>query len=184
MKTLSLIALAALALAGCAANDYKQYLDAQTNLAKAGTKPLLVLEAQPGQSITGLKRLEVNAPSQAGMATLAPPKSEWAGVVRDVGVAAIGGYVGVATTGLIVGGVKHLGDNIERSGTAGYPYVQAPQPNMSIGGSGVIGTGSYSSNALSGTGAIGGNYTPTTMTTDNHTVTPAPVVVTPVVGAP
>lgn len=167
MKATMLVGLAAvLALAGCAGGDYKQYLDAQQAMA-AKARPLLVIEAQPGQTITGLSRLDVNAPSQAGVATLAPPRSEVAGVVRDVSIAAIGAYTGVAMTRAVVGGVQSLGDNIERSGTAGYPYVQAP--------------GAVTTNTASGGSVAGGGSITSTTSTDNHTTTPAPVVVTPVV---
>lgn len=166
MKRNALIVLAGCMalMAGCAGADYQKYLEAQTELIKAGQKPILVIKAQPGQQISGLESIEVNAPSSggAGVANLQPPRNEWAGIVRDVGVAAIGGYAGVATTGLIVGGVKSLGDNIERSGTAGYSHVQAP------------GAVSTTTNTLSGTGAIGGGYTATTTTTnttDSHAVT-------------
>lgn len=165
-------------MAGCAGADYQKYLEAQTEIIKAGQKPILVIKAQPGQQISGLESIEVNAPASggAGVANLQPPRNEWAAIVRDVGVAAIGGYSGVATTGLIVGGVKSLGDNIERSGTAGYSHVQAP------------GAVSTTTNTLSGTGAIGGGYTATTTTTnttDSHALTGSnnpvtnPVVATP-----
>lgn len=170
MKAKLLMAVVAITtLAGCASGgDYKQYLEAQQAMA-AKARPLLVIEAQPGQTITGLSRLEVNAPAQSGVSALAPPRSEVAGVVRDIGVAAIGAYTGVAMTRAVVGGVQSLGDNIERSGTAGYPYVQAP---------GAVTTNTASGGSVAG----GGSITNTTSTsTDNHTTTPAPVVVTPVV---
>lgn len=181
MKRTLLIALAGSVafMAGCAGADYQKYLEAQTELIKAGQKPILVIKAQPGQQISGLDSIEVNAPSGGpGVASLQPPRSEWAGVVRDVGVAALGAASGVATTGLIVGGVKSLGNNIEHGSTAGYPHVQAP------------GAVSTTTNTVSGTGAIGGGYTTTTTsttstTTDNHAITGSnnpvthPVVATP-----
>lgn len=190
MKQLALIILAGCTafLAGCAGADYQRYLEAQTELIKAGQKPILVIKAQPGQQISGLESIEVNAPPSggAGVANLQPPRNEWANIVRDIGVSAIGGYSGVATTGLIVGGVKSLGDNIERSGTAGYSHIQAP---------GSVST-STTTNTVSGTGAIGGGYiatpsttttsaTTTTNTTDSHAVNGSNNPVTnPVVAAP
>ena len=180
MKRTLLIALAGCAafMTGCAGADYQRYLEAQTELIKAGQKPILIITALPGQQISGLASIEVNAPSSggAGVANLQPPRSEWAGVVRDIGVTALGAASGVATTGLIVGGVKSLGNNIERGSTAGYEHVQAP------------GAVSTTTNTVSGTGAIGGGYTATTTSTsatDSHAVSSSNNPVTnPVVAAP
>lgn len=61
------------------------------------------------------------------------------------------------------------------SGVIGSGFYSAPTTTVTtLSGSGVLGSGSYtgpvSTTTLSGTGAIGGNYTPTTTTTDNHSV--------------
>lgn len=37
----------------------------------------------------------------------------------------------------------NMGGQIQAAGTAGYPYVQAPQANVNLSGTGVIGQGSY-----------------------------------------
>jgi len=99
-------ALAALALAGCAADkDYFAYLQAQTEANRqhaAEAKPLLKIEAMEGQQITGLKSIEVNAPSQAATIQQSRP-NEWAGVATTL-ISATG-----AVVGLHVGGQAAIG---------------------------------------------------------------------------
>lgn len=70
------------------------------------------------------------------------------------------------------GAFTSMGGSIERAGTAGYPFVQVPQPNVTntISGNGVIGSGSYigpvttttTRTCNGGTGAAGGNGAGTT----------------------
>lgn len=64
------------------------------------------------------------------------------------------------------GAFTSMGQSIAQAGTAGYPYVQAPQANVTttLSGTGVIGSGSFSApittttnrNCSGGTGASGG----------------------------
>lgn len=164
-------------LSGCAGGeDYVRYLEAQERIAAAREqKPLLVLEAQPGQQITGLKRLEINAPPGVGQGVAAlapPPRSEWAGVVSQ-GLGIVGAVGGVIAGGRAAEGLARA---VGSAATAGYSHVQAP---------GAVST-STTTQTLSGTGALGGDYThtptatTTTTTTDAVTVVP-PVTVVPVV---
>lgn len=177
--TLSFMAtLVILLTAACSTtSDYKSYIQAQTDAnrqAMEGQKPLVELIAQPGQQITGLAALRVYTPVPTPVIQQARP-NEWAGVlVQTIGVA--GTVLGIREAGKAAIG---LADSVGRTGTSGYPYVQAPQASQTISGSGVIGTGSYAttntatstSQTLSGTGALNGNYTPTTTTTPTTNTT-------------
>lgn len=87
-----------------------------------------------------------------------------------------------------------MGSSIGAAGVAGNTaltnvagLIQAPAANITttLSGTGTMGAGSYTTNAnpiLSGTGTLGsGAYsTVDTHATDNHTITPTPVVITPV----
>lgn len=179
MKTIICAALALL-LTACGGNDYAKYLDAQAEFARTNPpRPLIVLEAHEGQQISGLKRLEVNAPAgvgQGGASIAPPPRNEWVGLASQA--LGIVGTVG----GVVAGGraAEGLARAVGEAATAGYAHIQAPAANVTtttttLSGTGVLGAGSYSApvttTTLSGTGAIGGNYTPTTTTTtDNHSV--------------
>ncbi len=175
MRKLTMVAAVAL-LAGCAGGgDYTRYLEAQERIsAQQQARPLLVMEAHEGQQITGLKRLEVNAPPGVGQgaASLAPPpRSEWAAVLSQ-GLGVVGTVGGVLAGGRAAEGLARA---VGSASTAGYSHIQAPAANVST----------TTTQTLSGTGALGGNYTHTptttsTTTTDAVTVTP-PVVITPVV---
>jgi hypothetical protein len=49
--------------------------------------------------------------------------------------------------------------------------IQAPQPNITLSGTGVIGNGTYTQTTMSGTGVLGtGTYTTDNRPTDNHSV--------------
>lgn len=72
-----------------------------------------------------------------------------AGYNRDTQLATVNGFVNLGTAGI---------NGTRDAGIAGYPYVQAPGAT-SIGGNGVIGSGSYAGPVLSGTGVQGsGSY--------------------------
>lgn len=84
---------------------------------------------------------------------------------RDVGIAQVNANRDTAIASY--GAFTAMGGSIERAGTAGYPYVQAPQPNITntLSGTGVLGSGSYvgpvttttTTSCNGGTGATGGN---------------------------
>jgi hypothetical protein len=170
------IMLLALTLAGCAGSgDYAKYVDAQAQLARENQKPLLILEAQDGQPIAGLKRLEVNAPGGNPGSVIAAPRNEWAGVIQS-GLGVLGTVGGVVAGGMAA---KGLATAVGNAATAGYSHVQAP------GASTVTTTTNTASN---GSVAGGGSVAPvtstttattTTTTTDNHSQTAPPTVVQP-----
>lgn len=70
------------------------------------------------------------------------------------------------------GAFTAMGSSIASAGTAGYPYIQAPQANMTLSGTGVLGSGSYvgpvttttttTRTCSGGSGASGGNGAGTT----------------------
>lgn len=168
-----------LLLAGCASPDYAKYVEAQQEYLRANpSKPLLVIEAHDGQAITGLKRLEINAPSQQGAAQIATPQPNPALQIVGQALGIIGTVGGVIAGGKAAQGLARA---VGESATVGYSHVQAPavvvpQANVTttstLSGTGVMGSGLYSApvTTLSGTGAIGGNYTHTPTSTDNHSI--------------
>jgi len=117
-----------IALAGCASNDYAQYLTAQSEANRASQdlqKPIVRLTAHPGMPITGLASLEVFAPQQLPVIQQARA-NEWAGVLGQ-GLSILG------TVGsLYVGGKATLGvaNAMAGASTAGYRYIQAPAANV------------------------------------------------------
>jgi hypothetical protein len=184
MKT-TVVFLSALALVGCASGDYRQYVAAQNAAvaqAYANQRPLFKLTAQPGQAITGVASIEVNLPVQAPTLQQARP-NEWAGVLGS----------GINVAGAVLG-IKYAGDAATNLATAvggaanhGYQYVQAPQPNQTVGtgfignlysdgNSGVIGSGVKSD----------ATHTPTVVEQAPPIVVtqPPPLVVDPVVVDP
>jgi hypothetical protein len=73
---------------------------------------------------------------------------------RDVQTATSAAFVSVAGTGF-------------KAATDIAGKIQAPQPNITLSGTGVIGNGTYTQTTMSGTGVLGtGTYT----TTDTHAV--------------
>lgn len=170
-----------LAVTGCSSNpidsdpNYKLYLQSISALANAeankANEPLLLIEAQPGQDIKfqGVKTLRVYAPQQSNGANYAglgsirpysPPRSQVLDVV-DKALSTVGVPLALAYSNKLT--IREVG----AAATAGYRYVQAPQANQTISGSGVIGNGSYTNetNTLSGTGVVGaGTYTTETLT--------------------
>ena len=83
----ALVLLLPAVLAGCATSeDYRAYLAAQegANLrAYAERKPLVEIEAVPGQQITGLKAMRVYLPEQPQKVEQMRP-SEWAGIYSTI----------------------------------------------------------------------------------------------------
>lgn len=184
-------------LAGCATTDldknYEKYLDTQAKLASKPQQPLLRIKAQPGATVqmSGVDEFVVYAPETNTAATqvqqYAAPRNDTAEVIK-----AAFGVVGTVGSIYAVGNAtKNLATAVGSSANHGYQYIQAPQANQTISGSGVIGSGTFNTTAttstLSGTGVLGsgallsgtgstgaGNYTSTPSTTT--TTNPAPAV--------
>jgi hypothetical protein len=163
--------------------NYAMFVTAQKDIAlNKPQTPLFRIKAQPGQQIKmdGVDELVVFAPESNQQKSVVQqyvaPRSEAAEVAKAAlnVIGSVGGVIAVgnATTNL----AKAVGS----ASNHGYQYVQAPQANMSIGGDGVIGDGSFTStsNSLTGTGAVGGAYTDshnvstTTTTTTSDLITP------------
>jgi hypothetical protein len=168
-------------LAGCASADYEAYLAAQTAAireAQAAQKPLFELESEPGQVITGLRAVRVYMPVQAPVLQQSRP-SEWAGVLGQ----------GLAIGGTVLG-IKYAGEaaaNLARevggAASAGYPYIQAPQANQSVG-AGILGAGIYTGelHGVLGSGSrTDSTHAPTVVTQPPPLVVeqPPPVIVPP-----
>lgn len=70
--------------------------------------------------------------------------------------------------------VSGLGNNIASAGVAGYPFVQAPQPNQTFSGTGVWGSGTYSPTSNSWSNSYNRNCTGgSTQSNTTGTVGPA-----------
>jgi hypothetical protein len=113
------------------------YLVAKALKGIGGAQPAQVVQVQQPQSLFGLawqSALQVADVLVRGYGIKA---------TRDVGIVQSNNQA--ATTIASYGAFGQMGSSIERAGTAGYPYVQAPQPNITntLSGTGVLGSGSY-----------------------------------------
>lgn len=122
MRRVAMVMLSVLAfsLAGCAADgDMQAYLKAQLD-ALDRQKPLVMLEAQPGQTmeLKGVKSLVVYAPN-GGVGQIRPLESQWAPVWREaLRVAGVVGgiyYGGQALSNLAEAMGKNAGTHISGS---------------------------------------------------------------------
>ena len=203
MKFYLSILISMVFLGGCASTEldknYAKYLDTQAAMANRPQQPLLRIKAQPGATVqmSGVDEFVVYAPEAnqptAAVQQYVTPRNDTTEVIKSAF-----GVVGTVGSIVAVGqATKGLANAVGSSANHGYQYVQSPQPNQTISGSGVIGSGTYntttststlggsgvigSGSLLSGTGSTGaGNFTSTpttttstttTTTTDNHTVT-------------
>jgi len=133
---------------------------------KASGRPIFQLKGIAGQSISmsGVSEISVYAPANGGNENLAAvqpyvaPKNQFVEGIRAAGEV-VAPWTGVAS--LWVGGkaLTNLTNSVGGAAGQGYQYVQAPAANMTIGGHGVIGSGSFTESTLSGTGTMGaGDY--------------------------
>jgi hypothetical protein len=171
-----LLAVLTISLAGCNTvpdkidPNYAVYVTSAKEVAVAeaakAKEPLFRLKGVAGQTIKleGVEELTIFMPETNGgrsaitFAPYVPPKNEAVEMVKAIGgiITPIGAILatGKATTDLATA--------VGNSANHGYQYVQAPQPNQTISGTGVIGSGSMTQNTVSGTGVIGDG----TMTTN------------------
>ena len=189
MKAIALIIPAL--LTGCATSeDYRMYLAAQENAnvrAYAERKPLVEIEAVPGQQITGLKAMRVYLPEQPQKIEQMRP-SEWAGIAGQA-LSIVGMWGGIYYSGK---NAVDIANAVGSSATRGYGFVQppaTPQANVTTTTIDNTSTRSFStssssadtSTVLSGRGVIGnGIYSTIDQTATPTVVTqPPPVIVTP-----
>lgn len=198
---------AMLLLTGCASTaidpNYAMFVSAQKEIElNRKDQPLVRIKAQKGASIKfeGVEEFVVYAPTDASATKSSinqyvTPRND----VAEVAKAALG-IVGTVGSIVAVGkATSNLASEVGKASNAGYKYIQSPQPNMTIGGDGTIGSGAftkmdtstgtlgsgtYGTNALSGTGAIGGAYSPSTPSTTTTTTTDNSIVNQPPVAAP
>jgi hypothetical protein len=79
------------------------------------------------------------------------------------------GMSSIATSGFTAIGNTATAGFTSNTAIAG--KIQAPQPNITLSGTGVIGNGTYTQTTMSGTGVLGtGTYTTDNRPTDNHAV--------------
>lgn len=177
MKTLlaSIFALSMILLTGCASTkpdaNYAAYLAAQqaTEASKA-QRPLFILEGIEGQQIElkGIKKLAVYMPDTGTSSVAAPPQPArpwYAEVIATV----VNGAVAYKTGQTMWNTVGALGSSIERAGTHGYQFVQAPgavttttTTNTSTVTTNTTNSNNTTRNCAGGNGASGGTATGTT----------------------
>ena len=183
----ALVLLLPVILAGCATSeDYRAYLAAQegANLrAYAERKPLVEIEAVPGQQITGLKAMRVYLPEQPQKIEQARP-SEWAGIAGQA-LSIVGMWGGIYYSGK---NAVDIANAVGGAATKGYQFVQpptVPQANVTTTSTSIstnsTRTETDTNTVLSGRGVIGnGTYSTLDQTATPTVVTqPPPVFVTP-----
>jgi hypothetical protein len=88
---------------------------------------------------------------------------------RDIQTATSAAFVSVAGTGFKA--TTDIANTGFGAATTIAGKIQAPQPNITLSGTGVIGNGTYTQTTMSGTGVLGtGTYTTDNRPTDNHSV--------------
>ena len=178
MKTILTLVFFALALTGCASNDYAQYSKAQTDIATARHaadaeryKAFAAIAGQ-GDATAKVAAVMAMAMGSSGQGTGAPMAAPQASQVLQ--------WASILVPGLTqVAGMRyqHL-SNVTQSNNATALGISTNGTFASMAGH-IQAPGSVTTNTLSGTGTLGsGAYS----TQDRHDLTtPAPVVVTPVV---
>lgn len=130
---------AVLALTGCASSgEYRDYLTAQhavNELSVKEQKPLVRIEAQPGQQITGLAKIEVYAPQAVATVQQSRP-NEWAGVANTaLGITGtalgikLGGDAAIGLAGAVGKGANH-GYQFVNPTPVVAPEVQVVRPEV------------------------------------------------------
>lgn len=190
MKLIATI-LTALALTGCATNQYEAYTAATTAQAVAASNAqaerykALGRLADSGSDVARVAAVMALAGHSTGTATqaapIAAPRSpgdtalQWAGILAPT-----------VTQAYMIGQNVKLGmrqsDNATALGISTNStfanvasQIQAPAPNMTLSGTGVLGSGSYTIGANSGTNSGNSGRLAGTSITDN---TSTPTVVT------
>lgn len=213
----------ALALTGCATQDYQLYARTQADIATAQSKAdiaryqALADIAKQGDTaakIAAVMTLQNSGPQTHQQQHINPPKSpadiafQWAslivptastlmsnvytvrsqtnlGITQSNNATALGvaqsnnatitatntanAFAAVANT--TATGMTSIATAGFASNTAIAGKIQAPQPNITLSGTGVIGNGTYTQTTMSGTGVLGtGTYTTDNRPTDNHAV--------------
>jgi hypothetical protein len=186
-----LTALATLALTGCATNQYEAYTAATTAQAVATANAqaerykALARLADSGSDVARVAAVMALAGHSAGTTTqagpIAAPRSpgdtalQWASILAPTITQAymIGQNVKLGMRQSDNSTTLGISTNSTFASVAG--QIQAPAPNMTLSGTGVLGSGSYSIGANSGTNSGNSGRLAGTSITDN---TATPTVVT------
>lgn len=166
------IALGAVTLSACGSKgldpNHAYFVQAQKEIAMKQMeqdRPIIRMKAKAGETITlqGVEEFSVYAQGGGGgnagqgvqLRQYQPPRSQGL-ELANTALRAVGQAVPILAAGHAA---TSLADAVGKAANHGYQYIQAPQPNMTIGGNGVIGDGSFTSNDLGGSGVIGdGTY--------------------------
>jgi hypothetical protein len=208
MKRIALIA--AVALTGCATQDYQLYAKAQADIATAQSKAdiaryqALADIAKQGDTaakIAAVMTLQNNGPQTKQPQQVNAPRSpadiafQWASLIVPTASTLVSNVytvrsqtnlgitqsnnataLGVAQSTNAMTTATNTANAFVATATAGFNAntaiagkIQAPQPNITLSGTGVIGNGTYTQTTMSGTGVLGtGTYTTDNRPTDNH----------------
>ena len=154
-----------LLLTGCASTkEYASYLAAQQAMAVQQAEAAKARYAaiargmETGGDVAKAVGMMALTMSQTTMPSVAPPPEsdalKWASILVPSATNLGMGYltyragmvnsnnqrdVAIATNAAFAS----MGASIATAGTAGYPFVQAPQPNLTLSGTGVLGSGTY-----------------------------------------
>jgi hypothetical protein len=172
MKSLIAV-LAVLSLAGCAATPYAEYAKIHAAYATAQAAKYTAIGAVGVSGDTTAKvaaMFALQGAGQQGAPNIAAPKStadsvrEWAGILVPGLLQFSGQYYNTRLGMQQSDNATLLGTSTNETflGMAG--QIQAPAANLTIGGSGVIGAGSYSTDNH----AIDGSYNPAPVDNSNQ----------------
>lgn len=180
MKIITIILLA-IALTGCATNDYERYALMQESIAASESRARIAEAKVAEAAVTtggdivkavGLLRFGANGQAKSAV-VLQPPRSfsetvfQWAGLLVPSIVQGYGIHANMRTNMNASDNATALGISTNNAFVGMAGQIQSPAAsittNTSIGGNGVIGSGSYEANpiatTLSGTGVLGsGTY--------------------------
>lgn len=210
MKSIALIA--AVALTGCATQDYKLYAESQIAIAQAKASAdiakyqALSKIAESGDAtskVAAVLSLQMNGAAPQQQQQINAPRSfgdhafQWASLLipttstlmsniytvksqTNLGITQSNNAtaLGVAQSNNATATATNTANAFVATATAGFTSntaiagkIQAPQPNITLSGTGVIGNGTYTQTTMSGTGVLGtGTYTTDNRPTDNHAV--------------
>lgn len=171
------LVLLALLLAGCATSERREADQIEAiRLHYANQRPLVRIEALPGQTITGLASIEINAPSAAPILPPEQPHPVWQTInsllpfIATIGVAnAVGrASIGVANS---VGAVRGS-SNVTTTNTSTVGATTTTNTSTTAGATtnttSTV-TGSY--NPSTNTSTTSGSYNPVTTSNSNNPAT-------------
>jgi hypothetical protein len=185
MKTITLAVLATFALVGCASTDYKHYKEIQVEIAKAEAARYSAMAriAESGDSTTKVAAMFALQGGKSGSTThIAAPKSlgeemlQWAGIILPTAVQAYGINANKQISVTNSNNAAATAASTNNAFVELAKQIQAPAANVTttntMSGTGVMGSGSYTTSANPVTTTT--TTSTTTSTTDDHSIVNPP----------